>query len=106
MNKPIVWTGDLADDCCARWGGMTAHCEVMYDAQVRAEGEKRASTESFWFAAVYRGKRTIFSTADVGGLFVGGHLARATCETIMRLAAEASRLGVRVPELEKKRSHK
>ena len=92
MKKPIVWTGTLDDDCCARWGGMIAHCEVMYDAKVRVKWDT-ASTESFWFAAVYRGKRTIFSTADVGGLFVGGHLARATCETIMRLAAEARAKG-------------
>ncbi len=28
-TKPIVWTGDLEDDCFAEWNGLYAHAEQM-----------------------------------------------------------------------------
>jgi hypothetical protein len=28
-NKPIIWTGDLNDDCIAKWNGLILRAELM-----------------------------------------------------------------------------
>lgn len=85
---PILWTGDLEDDCVCRWQGMVGHAECLGD--------------DLWFAGV-----TV--EGDDGYLFhacehdtqpVTGDAARRLCELVMRhhfmarlLAAMTSGLG-------------
>jgi hypothetical protein len=83
--SPIVWTGDLSDDCVARWRDLSAHAEKM--------------DERFWYCSVTRwegaGKRrkniSIFHTSDDDVVPLTGEAARKLCEFVMRATAAQGR---------------
>jgi hypothetical protein len=76
--SPIVWTGDLSDDCVARWRGLLAHVEKM--------------DERSWYCAVYRYEGTakrpkcvpIFHSSSNDVVPLTGKAARKLCEFVMR----------------------
>jgi hypothetical protein len=74
LSEPITWTGDLGDDCAARWRGLYAHAEAMDDGR--------------WYCAVDEsdGAGRLFHTADADVTPLTGHAARRLCENVMRLA--------------------
>jgi len=66
--QPIEWTGDLDDDCTARWAGLT----------LRAEEMKRAD----WWWAVYddRSQTVLGASSDEGVRITTGKKARLAAE--------------------------
>ena len=84
MSDRIEWTGDLNDDCVAKWRGMTAHCEVISD-YVGDDNE----LVDLWWCAVDREDdgEDLFDSGLHGGYVTSGDLARAICEAVMRAHA-------------------
>lgn len=72
MTAPIIWTGDLADDCTAEW------CDLM----LRAE----CMDADYWWWAVYdmQSERTIENSNEYSGRFSGGEAARSKAEQVAR----------------------
>lgn len=67
----IEWTGDLDDDCVARWNGYMAHCEAL--------------DERSWYASVSAPDGImLLHTAENDVVCVSGRGARWLCEQIMR----------------------
>ena len=74
LNEPIVWEGDLDDDCTVRdWHGMMGRAEAM--------------SEWSWFCCVYRGKETLMHNSTDGFNPNSGESARKLVEMYMRLEA-------------------
>jgi hypothetical protein len=72
-NDPIVWTGDLADDCTALWAGLMLRAEWMDDDD--------------WWWAVYdmeKAEMVVDAAWEYSGLFVSGAIARAKAEEVAR----------------------
>lgn len=72
-NDPIIWTGDLADDCTALWAGLMLRAEQMNDDD--------------WWWAVYdmeQAERVIDAAWEYDALFVSGAIARAKAEEVAR----------------------
>lgn len=70
-QKPIVWTGDLADDCTALWAGLMLRAEWM--------------DEDYWWWAVYDMQKEEVIIDDSNGYsesFIGGNVARNKAEDI------------------------
>lgn len=78
-TEPIVWTGDLADDCTARWRGLMGRAEKLSDQH--------------WYVGVYRtdmpggepGDDTIYHHLDAKVSPHSGTAARRLAEMVMRL---------------------
>lgn len=70
-REPIEWTGDLSDDCTAKWAGLMLRAESMND--------------NHWWWAVYdmqRDETTIDSSNEYNKSFVGGEIARKKAESV------------------------
>lgn len=77
-DEPIVWVGDLDDDCSASFGDYRAHAEDMGDS---------------WYCAVMHKDNApgnvlpdIFHSTDSDICPLSGEAARRLCEFIMRAA--------------------
>jgi hypothetical protein len=72
-KEPIVWTGDLSDDCTSLWAGLMLRAEWM--------------DEDYWWWAVYdlqKEKVTIDSSNEYNTRFIGGDAARAKAESVAK----------------------
>lgn len=73
-KEPIVWRGDLSDDCTAEWAGLMLRAEWM--------------DEDYWWWAVYdmeMNEITIDSSNEYPDeQFVGGVVARAKAESVAK----------------------
>lgn len=72
-NMPIVWKGDLEDDCSAHWNGLLLRAEYM--------------DEDYWWWAVYdmkKGEMDIDSSNEYKERFIGGEATRAKAESVAR----------------------
>jgi len=70
-KQPIVWKGDLSDDCTAEWAGLMLRAEWM--------------DEDYWWWAVYdmqKGEITIDSSNEHPERYVGGEVARQQAESV------------------------
>ncbi len=88
----IRWTGDLDADCRAEHKGMVAHCEAIGDCQIRYD-RGLPTPRTHWFASVSLGDAELFHSSGIGGIIIGGDMARAICEAVM-LAYAAGRKGL------------
>lgn len=63
-----AWSGDLADDCTARWAGLTLRAECMEDG--------------IWWWSVYLDSQDleVASSLDVDAVFATGEDARKAAE--------------------------
>ena len=81
LYDPIGWTGDLNDDCVARWRGMSAHVEAMNHG-------KRDGEHEWWYFAVCReGEDDIVHSMRDDISAATGEAARKLCEMFMRFEA-------------------
>jgi len=73
MTNPIVWEGDLDDDCRARWRGLRAHAEAM--------------DENAWYCSVRveDADDDLFHSSTDDVVPITGAAARKLCEMVMRL---------------------
>jgi hypothetical protein len=70
---PIIWKGDLDDDCTAKWAGLVLRAEWMDD--------------DYWWWAVYdfeKNEITIDDSNEYDDLFIGGEAARSKAENVAR----------------------
>jgi hypothetical protein len=74
VNTPIVWTGDLDDDCTAMWAGLMLRAEEM--------------DERIWWWAVYdmeKDEVTIDSSNEYDITFTSGREARMAAEQAAKI---------------------
>jgi hypothetical protein len=72
-KEPIVWQGDLLDDCTAEWAGLMLRAEWM---------DRRE-----WWWAVYDmqdNEVTVDSSNEYTRKFHGGDIARAAAEQVAK----------------------
>lgn len=72
-KQPIIWRGDLSDDCTAEWAGLMLRAEWM--------------DEDYWWWAVYdmqKGEVTVDSSNDYEKRFIGGEAARSKAESVAK----------------------
>jgi len=72
-KQPIIWTGDLADDCTAKWAGLMLRAEWM--------------DEDDWWWAVYdmeKDEITIDDSNEYAIRVIGGDAARAKAESVAK----------------------
>lgn len=72
-QQPIIWTGDLDDDCTAIWAGLVLRAEWM--------------DEDYWWWAVYDlqdGENQIDSSNNYDISVIGGGAARKYAEDVAR----------------------
>lgn len=70
-KQPITWTGDLMDDCSAKWAGLLLRAEWM--------------DEDYWWWSVYdmqKGEITIEDSTEHDQRFIGGDITRKKAESI------------------------
>lgn len=68
-KEPIIWEGDIEDDCTAMWAGLMLRAEWM--------------DENYWWWAVYdmqNNEITIDSSNEYEIKFIGGEIARTSAE--------------------------
>lgn len=72
-KEPIIWKGDLSDDCTAEWAGLMLRAEWM--------------DEDYWWWAVYdmeKNEVTLDSSNEYDIRFVGEEAARAKAESVAK----------------------
>ena len=72
-QEPIIWTGDLSDDCLANWAGLMLRAEWMDDFD--------------WWWAVYdmqNNAETIDCSNEYDMKCINGELARANAEKVAK----------------------
>jgi hypothetical protein len=73
-KEPIIWKGDLSDDCTAEWAGLMLRAEWM--------------DEDYWWWAVYdmqENEVTIDCSNEYETRFIGGESARAKAERVAKV---------------------
>jgi hypothetical protein len=73
FNQPIIWNGDLKDDCTAKWSGLMLRAEWM--------------DEDYWWWCVYDildNENQIDSSNEYDERIIGGEKAREKAEEIAR----------------------
>jgi len=73
FNQPIIWNGDLKDDCTAKWSGLMLRAEWM--------------DEDYWWWCVYDildNENQIDSSNEYDERFIGGEVARKKAEEIAK----------------------
>ena len=73
QQGPIIWKGDLNDDCTAKWCGLMLRAEWM--------------DEDYWWWAVYdmgNNEETIDSSNEHEERYTGGEAARQAAEEVAR----------------------
>jgi len=76
-KEPIIWNGDLDDDCTALWAGLMLRAEWM--------------DEAYWWWAVYdmqKNEVTIDSSHEYNTRCVSGEAARAKAEDVAKAYLE------------------
>lgn len=94
----IVWHGDLEDDCWAKVGNLLAHCECLGTIRWCDEDDNRTKHKSeYWHCSVspVDGKNfavgdDIFHSGEPGGLILGGAMARAIAEAILKSSNDSA----------------
>ena len=72
-QQPIIWTGDLADDCTATWAGLMLRAEWM--------------DEDFWWWCVYdmeKDEVQVDTSNNYSESFLGGDIARKKAEEVAK----------------------
>ncbi|MBF02496.1 MAG: hypothetical protein CMP76_13990 [Flavobacterium sp.] len=72
-KQPITWTGDLSDDCTAKWAGLMLRAEWM--------------DEDYWWWAVYdmqKEEATIDDSNNYTDRFIGGDISRQKAENVAK----------------------
>ena len=72
-NEPIIWTGDLSDDCTALWAGLRLRADRL--------------DEDYWWWRVYdmqKGEATVDDSNSHEKEIAGGEIARQKAELIAR----------------------
>ena len=72
-KEPIVWTGDLKDDCSAKWAGLLLRAEWM--------------DEEYWWWSVYdieNNEEKIDDSNNYEESFIGGEVSRKKAEEVAR----------------------
>ena len=72
-KQSITWTGDLSDDCTAKWAGLMLRAEWM--------------DEDYWWWAVYDMQKEEASIDDSNNYtdrFIGGEITRQKAESVAR----------------------
>lgn len=87
LEAAIEWRGDMDDDCCAEWCGLTAHAECM---DVYRDDDPDSGDS--WYCCVYRGKESLFHSAEDDIHPLTGPAARRLCELVMRHFAAAKQV--------------
>ena len=73
FDQPIIWNGDLNDDCTARWSGLMLRAEWM--------------DEDYWWWCVYDmldNENQIESSNEYNEKFIGGEKAREKAEEVAK----------------------
>ena len=73
FKQPIIWNGDLKDDCTAKWSGLMLRAEWM--------------DEDYWWWCVYDmldNQNQIDSSNEYDEQFIGGEVARNKAEEIAK----------------------
>lgn len=73
MQEPIIWGGDLDDDCTALWKGLMLRAEWM--------------DEDYWWWGVYdmqKNEVTIDDSNNYDEKYIGGNAARAKAESVAK----------------------
>jgi len=73
QSQPIIWTGDLNDDCTARWVGLMLRAEWM--------------DKDYWWWCVYdmeKDEIQIDSSNNYSERFLSGEIARNKAEEIAK----------------------
>jgi hypothetical protein len=73
FSQPLIWNGDLNDDCTAKWSGLMLRAEWMDD--------------DYWWWCVYDmldNENQIDSSNAYNEQFIGGEIARAKAEEVAR----------------------
>lgn len=76
VEEPVVWQGDLTDDCSANWAGLLLRAECMEQGN--------------WWWAVYdmlQGEQTIDSSIEYDIDFTDGEMARSRAEEVAKAYA-------------------
>lgn len=71
LNEPIIWTGDLSDDCTAEWFGLILRAEWM--------------DEDYWWWAVYdmqKQEAIIDNSNNYKERFIDGEVSRKKAESV------------------------
>ena len=97
LAEPIPWTGDLEDDCTARWRGFGAHAECMDEYDPDDPGSSNAWYCCVWEqmpgAKVGADNREVFHSSDADICPLTGPAARQLCELVMRLEVMRKAVG-------------
>jgi hypothetical protein len=90
------WDGDLTDNCSLRVGDLLGHCERSGTLHLNEPPDAERESADYWHCAVDRVGPDglaigdpLFDNAETGGFVIGGHLARAICEAVLRQAKRA-----------------
>lgn len=73
FDQPIIWSGDLNDDCTAKWAGLMLRAEWM--------------DENYWWWCVYDmldNENQIDSSNEYDERFIGGEKAREKAEEVAK----------------------
>jgi len=73
INKPIVWEGDLDDDCLSHWNGLLLRAEWMDD--------------DYWWWCVYDmedNENQIDCSNEYNQRFIGGEASRKEAEKVAK----------------------
>ena len=73
FDQPIIWNGDLNDDCIARWSGLMLRAEWM--------------DKDYWWWCVYDmldNENQIDSSNEYNEKFIGGEKAREKAEEVAK----------------------
>ena len=73
FHKPIIWQGDLNDDCTSNWAGLMLRAEWM--------------DEDYWWWSVYdilENENQIDSSNEYEQKFIGGKVSREKAEEIAK----------------------
>ena len=92
-TDPIVWTGDLDDDCTATWHGFVARAECMGSVRIGKKKERRR--QQYWWVAVYTeetGADLLDDKCEPDICLISGRGARFFCELSLRLHDAERRL--------------
>lgn len=85
LDKPIIWEGDLMDDCVAKWNGLILRAEWM-------------NKKNWWWAVSLENTNTIDqidSSNNHNLKCIKGEIARASAEACARVYIEALKEGIK-----------
>jgi hypothetical protein len=93
LGSAIVWQGDLEDDCWAKVGNLLVDCECLGCIEWNDDDEEQQEKHKseYWHCSVGPVNEKhmstgpdIFHSGEPGGLILGGSMARAIAEAILK----------------------